>query len=35
MKSRIRKSNELISKNKTTQSATNITDKKKWVINVF
>ena len=26
---------ELISKNKVTQNSTNITDKKKWVINVF
>ena len=34
-KRHIRKFNELISKNKVTQSATNITDKKKWVINVF
>ena len=33
-KRHIRISNELISKNKVTQSATNITDKKKWVINV-
>ena len=33
-KKHIRKCNELISKNKVTQSATNITDKKKWVINV-
>ena len=30
----IRKFNELINKNKVTQSATNITDKKKWVINM-
>ena len=30
----MRKFNELISKNKVTQSATNITDKKKWVINM-
>ena len=30
----LRKSNELINKNKVTQSATNITDKKKWVINM-
>ena len=30
----LRKSNELISKNKVTQSTTNITDKKKWVINM-
>ena len=29
-----RKFNELISKNKVTQSAANITDKKKWVINM-
>ena len=29
-----RKFNELINKNKVTQSATNITDKKKWVINM-
>ena len=33
-KRHIRKSNELISKNKVIQSAANITDKKKWVINV-
>ena len=33
-KRHIRKFNELISKNKVTQSATNITDKKKWVINM-
>ena len=33
-KRHIRKSNELISKNKVTQSAANITDKKKWVINM-
>ena len=32
-KRHIQKFNELISKNKATQSATNITDKKKWVIN--
>ena len=31
-KRQIRKFNELISKNKVTQSATNITDNKKWVI---
>ena len=30
-----RKFNELINKNKVTQSATNIIDKKKWVINMF
>ena len=30
----LRKSNELISKNKVTQSTTNITDKKKWVTNM-
>ena len=29
------KFDELISKNKVTQGATNITDKKKWVIYVF
>ena len=33
-KRHIRKFDELISKNKMTQSATNITDKKKWVINM-
>ena len=33
-KRHIQKFNELISKNKVTQSATNITDKKKWVINM-
>ena len=33
-KRHIRKFNELISKNKVTQNATNITDNKKWVINV-
>ena len=33
-KRHIRKLNELISNNKVTQSATNITDKKKWVINM-
>ena len=33
-KRHIRKFNELISKNKVTQSATNITDNKKWVINM-
>ena len=33
-KRHIRKFNELINKNKVTQSATNITDKKKWVINM-
>ena len=33
-KRHIRKFNEMISKNKVTQSATNITDKKKWVINM-
>ena len=33
-KRHIRKFNELISKNKVTQSTTNITDKKKWVINM-
>ena len=33
-KRHIRKFNELINKNKVTQSATNITDKKKWVINI-
>ena len=33
-KRHIRKFDELISKNKITQSATNITDKKKWVINM-
>ena len=33
-KRHIRKLNELISKNKVTLSATNITDKKKWVINM-
>ena len=33
-KRHIRKSDELFSKNKVTQSATNITDKKKWVINM-
>ena len=31
----IQKFNELTSKNKGTQSATNITDKKKWVINTY
>ena len=30
----IRKFDELINKNKVTQSATNITDKRKWAINV-
>ena len=30
----IRKFNELISKNKATQSATNLTDKNKWLINM-
>ena len=33
-KRHIQKFDELISKNKITQSATNITDKKKWVINM-
>ena len=33
-KRHIRKFDELIGKNKVTQSATNITDKKKWVINM-
>ena len=33
-KRHIRKFNELISKNKVAQSATNITDQKKWVINM-
>ena len=33
-KRHIQKFNELISKNKVTQSTTNITDKKKWVINM-
>ena len=33
-KRHIRKFNKLISKNKVTQSATNITDKEKWVINM-
>ena len=33
-KRHIRKFNELISKNKVTQSTTNITDKKKWVISM-
>ena len=33
-KRHIRKFNELISNNKVTQSATNITDKKRWVINM-
>ena len=33
-KRHMRKLNELINKNKVTQSATNITDKKKWVINM-
>ena len=33
-KRHIRKLDELISKNKVTESATNITDKKKWVINI-
>ena len=33
-KRHIQKFNELINKNKVTQSATNITDKKKWVINM-
>ena len=33
-KRHIRKFNELINKNKVTQSATNITDKKKWVVNM-
>ena len=33
-KRHIRKFNELISKNKVTQSVTNITDKKTWVINM-
>ena len=33
-KRHIRNFNELISKNKITQSATNLTDKKKWVINM-
>ena len=33
-KTHIRQSNELISKSKVTQSATNITDKKKWVTNM-
>ena len=33
-KRHIRKLDELISKNKVTQSVTNITDKKKWVINM-
>ena len=31
----IGKFNELISKNKVVQKATNITDNKKWIINVF
>ena len=30
----MQKFNDLISKNKVTQSATNITDTKKWVINI-
>ena len=30
-----RKSDELLSKNKVTQRATNITDEKKWVINMY
>ena len=34
-KRHIRKFNELISKNKITQSATNIADKKNWVINIY
>ena len=34
-KRHIRKFNELISKNKVTQSATNIKDKKEWVINML
>ena len=33
-KRHIQKFDELINKNKVTQSATNITDKKKWVINM-
>ena len=33
-KRHLRKFNKLISENKVTQSATNITDKKKWVINM-
>ena len=33
-KRHIRKFNELVSKNEVTESATNITDKKKWVINM-
>ena len=33
-KRHIRKLDELISKNKVTQSVTNITDKRKWVINM-
>ena len=33
-KRHIRKFNELISKNKVTQGATNITDKRKWIINM-
>ena len=33
-KTPIPKFNELVSKNKVTQSATNITNKKKWVINM-
>ena len=33
-KRRIRKFDEFIGKNKVTQNATNITDKKKWVINM-
>ena len=34
-KRHIRKFNELISKNKITQSATNIADKKNWVVNIY
>ena len=34
-KRNIKKFDELIGKKKVTQSATNITDKKKWVINIF
>ena len=33
-KRHLRKFNELVSKNKVTQSATNITYKKKWIINM-
>ena len=34
-KRRVQKFDELISQKKVTQNATNITDKDKWVINVF